>query len=85
LGRALQEGSGLLPESSLMFKALLCYASSDISFIFHSVEEGDGMGCDAHCTPNVRKSVYQGVLVLLMGSSGGPVLARRPSYGMDRE
>jgi len=57
----------LLPESSLLFKSLLCFAGSDVSFVLHSVEEGDGMGSDAYCTPNARKSVCQGVSVLMMG------------------
>jgi len=38
------EGSGLLSESSLLFKALFYFASSDVSFTLHLVEEGDGMG-----------------------------------------
>ena len=32
-----------------------------------SVEEGDGIGSDAYCTPNARKSVCQGVSVLMIG------------------
>jgi len=49
----LQEGYGLISESLLLFKALFYFASSDVSFILHSVEKGDGMGGDAYCTPNI--------------------------------
>ena len=39
LGGTLQEGFGLLSESPLLFKALFCFASSDVSFVLHLVEK----------------------------------------------
>jgi len=35
------------------FKDLLYSANSDVFFVLHSVEEGDGMGGVAYCTPNI--------------------------------
>jgi len=59
----------------------LCSASSDVSFILHSMEEEDGMGSDTYCTPNAQESICQGVLVLVMARQEVLVLAMRPSCG----
>ena len=55
----------------LAVKVFFYFASSDVSFILHSLEEREGKGGDICCDPDVREFVCQGVSVLAMGSSGG--------------
>ena len=43
------------------------------------MEEGEGKDGDVCCTPNVRDFIYQGVLVLAMGSSEVSTLVTRPN------
>ena len=50
-------------------KILHCSMGDDVSFIFRSVEEGEGEDGDDCCTLDVEESFCQRVLVLMMGSS----------------
>ena len=51
LGGLLQERSGLLPEILLLFKAFY-FVSSDVCFVLHLVEKGDGIDNDFYSTPS---------------------------------